>query len=90
MQTSGQTSNSAVAVVTIGLDVCPTNGSGWCNGDCPENTDDSNFDSKDGTSRVFRGGSWFYDRFNATTRRRQDLGPGDTDSGVGGRLARSL
>ena len=69
----------------------PSDGSGWCASDCPVNASDPNYNASDSTSRVLRGGSWYYDNavnYRAASRNNGD--PSGHSSYNGGRVLRSV
>jgi formylglycine-generating enzyme required for sulfatase activity len=69
----------------------PTNGSGWCTGTCPTNARDSTYRTQVTTARIARGGSWRDNaHYHIRAARRGGVFPGNQDSTIGGRLARSL
>ena len=68
----------------------PSDGSGWCDSDCPVNASDPKYNASDSTHRVLRGGSWRY--VNATKFRATDrdlYGTSYSGSTFGGRVVRS-
>jgi len=69
----------------------PSDGSGWCVGDCPENASDPKYNASDPAPRVLRGGSWYYDYakgLRAADRSGSEPSASFDDSG--GRVARSI
>ena len=68
----------------------PNDGSGWCNGECPESASDSNYNASDGAYRVLRGGGWGFSASNIRAVHRFRNTPSYQYSGPGGRLSRSI
>ena len=69
----------------------PTNGSGWCTGECPINASDLNYNSNDNSQRMLRGGSF---ELSGSSFARTDFRYGsfafEQFIDIGGRLARSI
>jgi formylglycine-generating enzyme required for sulfatase activity len=71
-------------------DGAPHDGSGWCNGVCPENASDSNYNASDSADRVFRGGGWTNGSSGMRSASRHYNAPSTQYYSYGGRLARSI
>ena len=70
----------------------PSDGSGWCAGDCPVNASDPNYNASDSAHRVLRGGWWPYayaTPLRAANRHHYDPSGRDI-SDRGGRVLRSV
>ena len=68
----------------------PSDGSGWCDGDCPVNASDPNYDTSDNTRRVVRGGDSAGDEFALRVASRFNYVPLIQLISFGGRLAKSV
>ena len=68
----------------------PRDGSGWCSGICPVNTDDFNYNINDSTDRVLRGGGWSYEATILRNAYRIYDSPTYQLINSGGRLARTI
>ena len=68
----------------------PNDGSGWCQGECPSNSDDPNYDPSTTATRVVYGGSWLDNAVNMRSSNRSALDPWIQNKQYGGRLARSV
>ena len=69
----------------------PDDGSGHCNGTCPQNANDANYDSQNQTARQIRGFSWIdsLDQFD-NVQSRSHSHPATQETYLGARLARSV
>ena len=75
--------------VHTGYNGAPSDGSGWCEGDCPINASDANYNESN-TMRMVRGGSWRRDASLQRAAGRSSLPPSSQQFEYGGRLARSV
>ena len=67
----------------------PSDGRGWCTGECPVNASDANYDANNNTNRVMRGGRWSGGGRLHTTN-RDNGNPSSRNNAYGGRLIKSL
>ena len=66
----------------------PSDGSGWCDGDCPVNASDPNYNASDNADRVLRGGGWSSNASYIRAASRAYYSPSSQNAYFGGRLAR--
>ena len=66
----------------------PSDGSGWCAGDCPVNASDPNYNASDNAVRVLRGGGWANGVSIIRAARRVGYSPSFQNGSFGGRLTR--
>ena len=66
----------------------PSDGSGWCTGNCPINASDVTYNANDSTDRVVRGGDWHAIPEQLRSTDRASESPSFHFNGIGARLAR--
>jgi formylglycine-generating enzyme required for sulfatase activity len=68
----------------------PTDGTGWCESECPSNSASSTYNSDDTVYRVLRSGDWSYPEPSLKTYDRMSFPSTYYDNTIGGRLARDI